>query len=33
MTDDQEMAATPHTDLIAELMNLNNPKNAVDQTL
>ena len=27
MADDQAMAATPHTELIAELMNPNNPKN------
>lgn len=27
MTDDQEMTATPHAELIAELMNPNNPKN------
>lgn len=27
MTDEQAMAATPHTELISELMNPNNPKN------
>jgi hypothetical protein len=27
MTDDKAMAATPHAELIAELMNPNNPKN------
>jgi len=27
MTDNQEKTSTPHTELIAELMNPNNPKN------